>query len=162
MLNRSAPDDGGGDQLQVRSKLGQGLGRRLGLGDDSEGEASSSLDSKTSPLSVLQVGGEGGRSFCVVGVWNGTSVGWTCLQNSRGLGQQQCSLGPNSDKSSMSIIGGVILLLPMETMEGYPLQELSASVGMAGVSSDVMGVSSNIQEMGSLRKQHDPAVIDAE
>ena len=68
---------------------------------------SSSPDSKTSLSSPPRVGGEGGRSFLAVGVWNGVSVGEIYLPELDGPGPATAfSWTPASDNSSMGVIGG--------------------------------------------------------
>jgi len=73
--------------------------------DVCEGEESSSPDSKTSL--PPRVGGDGGRSFLAVGVWNGVSVGEIYLPELDGPGPATASSwAPASDNSSMGVIGG--------------------------------------------------------
>jgi len=113
VLNGFAPDDGGGDRLRFRVvlkwacfwfRLRLELRRGLGLGDIRGREVPSSPDSKTSSSSILWVGGEGGRSFLAVGVWNGVSVGEMYLPEVDGPGP--ATAFPASDNSSMGVIGG--------------------------------------------------------
>ena len=106
MLNGFAPVDGRPTSVPVGARVGlvgvrAGVTARIGIECRLQRGVFSSADSGTSPSSV---GGEGSRSFLVVGKWDDISVGEMYPPELDGPGL--ATAFPASDNSLVGVMGG--------------------------------------------------------